>query len=285
MTNPGRRALTRLLFPAATPDPHRPKPRELDGGTVYFRLQLQPDRTAVDVRQALGPLLAAESTVRTALSATEVYLYSDATHHGREVAPFILGRTHTMLTLFSKIAGTPVPPKFDTQIAPDPAAMVEIQFATAPDGTQREALDQIEAALAPLASDLSSIECDRRYVVLDSRVSRTRAVFLTVLTRVPWNRTVEEAQRYWINEHAALVQDNLSRTNMVGYIQVHTTAEPSSYDNRFAGVATIEYDALSDYRRQGFRPTSMAFNNTLVLDEINLTVDSEIYLFRRASLL
>ncbi|MEU6564869.1 hypothetical protein [Nocardia nova] len=284
MTAP--KLLTRLLFPADAPDPHRPAPRQIDGVTVYFRLQLQPHRTAAEVRRALAALLAPESTSRTALGATQVYLYSDATHHGLELAPFILGRTHLALTLLSKIAGKPVPPKFTTRIAPAPAALLEIQFDAPPTSPQREALDQIKAALTPLANHLSSIECDRRYIVVDSRTSRTRAAFLTVLTRVPWNRTLDQAQRYWINEHAALVHDNLSRTNMVGYIQVHTTTDPrSTYDNEFGGVATIEFDTIADYRRQGTRPASMGFNNTLALDEMNLTIDSEIYLFHRTALL
>ncbi|MEU1209098.1 hypothetical protein [Nocardia sp. NPDC005825] len=278
--------LTRLLFPACAPDPHRPTPLQIDGVTVYFRLQLQPHRTSADVRRALAPLLAPESTSLAALEATQVYLYSDATHRGLELAPFILGRTHTALTLLSKAAGKPVPPKFTTHVAPAPAAMLEIQFDAPLTSPQDEALDKIKAAIAPLANHLSSVECDRRYIVVDSRASGPRAAFLTVLTRVPWNRTLDQAQHYWINEHAALVHDNLSRTNMVGYIQVHTTADPrSTYDNHFAGVATIEFDTINDYRRQGLRPASMGFNNTLALDEINLTVDSEIYLCHRAALL
>lgn len=278
--------LTSRLFPAAAPDPHRPKPREIDGVTVYFRLRLERRRTADDVRQALAPLLAPGSAALAALDPTEVYLYGDATHHGLELAPFIVGRTHTALALFARIAGKPVPPRFSTQIAPSPSALVEIQFATPLTSTQHESLDQIEAALAPLASDLSSIECDRRYVIVDNPATRGTAVFLTVITRVPWNRTPEEAQRYWINEHASLVHDNLSRTNMVGYVQVHTTTQMhSAHDNEFAGVATIEFDTIGDYVRQGLQPASVSFNNTLALDEINLTVDSEVYLFHRTPLL
>lgn len=286
MTSPARRLLTRLLFHADAPNPHRPTPHQIDGVTVYFRLQLQPHRAAADVHRALALLLAPESTALATLGASQVYLYSDATHRGLELAPFILGRTHTALTLFSKVAGKPVPPKFTTDIAPAPAALLEIQFDAPLSRAQHDALDQIKAALAPLASSLSSVECDRRYIVVDSRASRTKAVFLTVLTRVPWNRTLDHAQHYWINEHAALVHDNLSRTNMAGYIQVHTTTDPhSTYDNQFAGVATIEFDTINDYRRQGQRPAAMGFNNTLCLDEMNLTIDSEIYLFHRTPLL
>lgn len=286
MTIPGRSLLTRLLFHADAPDPQRPTPRQIDGVTVYFRLRLQPHRTAADVHRAIAPLLAPESTALAALGASQVYLYSDATHRGLELAPFILGRTHTALALFSAVAGKPVPPSFTTAIAPAPAALLEIQLDAPLTSAQHGALDQIKAALAPLASDLGSVECDRRYIVVDSRASRAQAVFLTVLTRVPWNRTLDQAQHYWINEHAALVHDNLSRTGMVGYIQVHTTTNPhSTYDNQFGGVATIEFDTIDDYLRQGLRPASIGFNNTLCLDEMNLTVDSEIYLFHRTALL
>lgn len=286
MTSPVRRLLSRLLFHANAPDAHRPTPRQIDGVTVYFRLRLQPHRTADDVRHTLAPLLAPEPTALTTLGASQIYLYSDATHRGLELAPFILARTHTALTLFSKIAGKPLPPKFTTHIAPAPAALVEIQFDAPLTSPQHEALDQIETALAPLACNLSSIECDRRHIVVDNHASRATAAFLTVVTRVPWNRTLDQAQHYWINEHAALVHDNLARTNMAGYIQVHTTTDPrSTYDNHFAGVATIEFDTINDYRRQGQRPAAIGFNNTLALDEMNLTVDSEIYLFHRISLL
>ncbi|MDF0531370.1 hypothetical protein P0W64_17475 [Tsukamurella sp. 8F] len=281
-----RSLLTRLLFPANAPDPNRPTPRQIDGVTVFLRLQLQPHRTATDVRHVVAPLLAPDSTSLATLGASQVYLYSDATHRGLELAPFILGRTHTALTVISKIAGRPTPPKFSTHVAPAPAAMLEIQFDAPLTDAQHAAVDEIRAALAPLASNLSSDECDRRYIVVDSRASRPAAVFLTVLTRVPWNRTLDQAQHYWINNHAALVHDNLSRTNIVGYIQAHTTTDPNSkYDNEFGGVAPIEFDSFADYQRQGRRPASMGFNNTLCLDEMNLTIDSEIYLFHRTALL
>lgn len=281
-----RSLLTRLLFPTNAPDPNRPSPRRIDGVTVFLRLQLQPHRTATDVRHVLAPLLAPESTALAALEASQVYLYSDATHRGLELAPFILGRTHGALALISKIAGRPTPPRFSTRIAPSPAAMLEIQFDAPLTDAQRDAINQIRTVLAPLASNLSIAECDRRYVVVDSLASRSAAVFLTVLTRVPWNRTLDQAQHYWINDHAALVHDNLSRTGIVGYIQAHTTTDPNStFDNEFGGVATIEFDGFADYQRQGLRPASMGFNNTLCLDEMNLTVDSDIYLFHRASVL
>lgn len=285
MTTSTQRVVRKLLFPATSPNPERPAPRAVDGVTVFLRLRLRDGVSVDKVNQAVESLLAAASQRRADLNASAAYLYSDATHGGVELVPFVLTRTHRALALISTVAGVPTPPKFESTLKVAPTVLLEFQFAAPLEFSQREVVYEIQEAVKALAADISINECDRRYVVLDSRASRQDAVFLTVATRKPWNRTLDDAQRYWINEHAALVYDNRNRTNMSGYVQVHTTQDPASpFDNRFSGVATIEFDQLRDYVLQGFRPTSMAFNSTLVFDEMNLTVDSELYLFTRSTL-
>lgn len=283
MTTQNPSLLRKVLFPASSPDRERPKPDLIPGNTVFFRVRLARNTSAEAVSAALNDVLTLN--VRTALKATQIYLYSDATHRGIEVVPFNLLRTHRAVSFVTKTAGTPVPPAFTAPIFSPSSTLIEFQFDGVLAAPQRAALAKVEKALTPLSRDVSSIHCDNRYEILDSRITRKDAVFLTVMTRVPWNRSAAEAQAYWKEDHAALVYDNRTRTNMVGYVQVHTTQDAkSAFDNDFNGVATIEYDSITGYLHQLLRPTSLMFNNTLVLDEVNLTVNSEVYLFKRSDL-
>lgn len=282
MTSTTAPLLKRLLFPANSPAPERRAPHPINGTTVFFRIRLRENVRPVQIKNTLNVAIPAGSKSLTALAATQVYLYTDATHRGFEIAPFIIARTHRALTLVSRLGRRPEPPMFNTDVRPQNTALLEFQFPGSLNDKQRTILRSIEESLAEWATDISINECDTRYTVVDSTVTRRDAVFLTVVTRVPWNQTLESAQRYWINEHASLVSDNLNRTNMVGYIQVHTARDSSSpFRNEFGGVATIEFDGIGDYLQQIVSPTSLAFNNTLVLDEMNLTIGSEIYLFHR----
>ncbi|MBC9250934.1 hypothetical protein A9179_11655 [Pseudomonas alcaligenes] len=271
-----------LLFPRNKAQTVSISPKQLKGTTVYFLLRKERAIKPKQFTETLLKNVLPSWRRQEAFAQMNLALFHLATGGGSEVSPFVATRTYSALKLTSMIGGMPTPPKFTSNMTPRYDAFVEVKLDDTPTATQVEALHWAHETLKSLCEEVSTCECDRRYNVLGSPPAPSDSVYLTVMTRTPWNKTRAEAQRYWINEHAQLVSSNVKRTNMCGYQQVHTTLNPSSsFQNEFGGIATIEFSRLKDYLAQLARPASLHFNNTLVLDEMNLTIQSEVGVYRR----
>ncbi|MFC0167684.1 hypothetical protein ACFFKC_06285 [Pseudoduganella danionis] len=271
-----------LFFPRSKVSAGPVSPQLIAGTTVYFLLRRERAIKRKQFMQVLLQNVLPNWRRQAALTQTSVALFHLATKGGLEVLPFAAVRSHGALKLPAMLGGMPTPPKFTSNLTPRYDAFVEVKFDHAPTREQIDALHWAHETLKSLCEEVSTCECDRRYNVLGSPPSMGESVYLTVITRTPWNKTREEAQRYWIHEHAQLVSDNVKRTGMCGYQQVHTTLNPTStFQNSFGGLATIEFPRLSTYLLQTAKPSSLRFNNTLVLDEMNLTIQSEIGIYRR----
>jgi len=274
-----------LLFPRSKVSVGPVSPQRIAGTTVFFLLRRERAIKQNQFTQILVQNVLPSWRRQAAFAQTSIALFHLATKSGLEVLPFAAVRSYGALKLTGMLGGMPTPPKFTTNLTPRYDAFVEVKFDHVPTQEQIDALHWAHETLKSLCEEVSTCECDRRYNVLGSPPSQGESVYLTVITRTPWNRTREEAQRYWINEHAQLVSDNVERTGMCGYQQVHTTLDPTStFQNSFGGLATIEFPRLSTYLSQTARPISMRFNNTLVLDEMNLTIQSEIGIYRRVAI-
>jgi hypothetical protein len=271
-----------LFFPRSKVSPGPVSPQQIAGTSVYFLLRRARAIKRKQFTQTLLQNVLPSWRRQAALAPTSIALFHLATKSGFEVLPFAAVRSHGVLKLTGMLGGMPTPPKFTANLTPRYDAFVEVKFDHVPAREQIDALHWAHDTLKSLCEEVSTCECDRRYNVLGSPSSTGDSVYLTLITRTPWNKTREEAQRYWIHEHAQLVNDNVKRTGMCGYQQVHTTLDPTStFQNSFGGLATIEFPSLSTYLLQTARPTSLRFNNTLVLDEMNLTIQSEIGIYRR----
>jgi hypothetical protein len=114
------------------------------------------------------------------------------------VIPVNLTRTHASVARLCRIAGVAAPPKFAATIRPRPAALIEFQFATELTPRQGASLARIAEAVSPLAQDLSSFECDHRYIVLASKAASANNIYLAGLTRVPPSVPARDAHDHWI---------------------------------------------------------------------------------------
>jgi hypothetical protein len=271
-----------LFFPRSKFSVGPVSPQRIAGTTVYFLLRRERAIKQKQFKQTLLQNVLPSLLKQAAFAQTSVALFHLATKSGLEVLPFAGVRSYGALKLTAMFGGMPTPPKFTSNLTPRYDAFVEVMFDHVLTQEQIDALHWVHDTLKSLCEEVSTCECDRRYHVLGSTPSGGESVYLTVITRTPWNKTREEAQRYWIQEHAQLVNDNVKQTGMCGYQQVHTTLDPTStFQNSFGGLATIEFPRLSTYLLQPARLNSLRFNNTLVLDEMNLTIQSEIGIYRR----
>ncbi|MBC7298570.1 MAG: hypothetical protein H5T82_06720 [Demequina sp.] len=280
------RPLRRALFLREEPGLAPPEVVEHAGTSVYFLLA-RPDGASASTfrRRFLSEIANRVDQFRHALGAREANLYHNVSARGLEVLPMTLTRTHLATRLISGLHAQQSPPAFDLHLIPKFDALIEFHFDTALDDGSRAALAEFASTLATVTGTVESFECDRRYTVVESTSHSNTKVFLSVVTRTPWNRSLADAQDYWINEHAPLVVDNFGHLNATGYEQVHTTQQrESTFDNGYAGIAFIEFPALGAYLAQLARLDTKRFNNTLVLDELNLTVNSHINLLRRHTL-
>lgn len=286
MTTLLTRPLRRALFLRDEPDTKRPETVEHAGTSVYFLLARPDGVSASSFRQKLLSETANRvDQLRPALGQPQASLYHNVTSRGLEVLPMTLTRTHLATRLISGLHDQEAPPSFNLHVTPKFDALLELHVDSALDKKKRSLLADLASTLEAVAGTVESFECDRRYTVVESTSDSNAKVFLSVVTRTPWNRSMAAAQDYWINEHASLVVDNLSHLNATGYQQVHTTqAGESTFDNEYAGIAFIEFPSLGSYLAQLARMDTTRFNNTLVLDELNLTVNSHINVLRRHTL-
>ncbi len=266
-----RELVREALFLRDHPDPPSRSFAAEPGTTVHLLLRGRPANVA------FWKAVLAEIR-RDDLGGPRVRVYRNATRLG--VVPYVLPRTRPGLRLLGNLWDVPAPPYFDAHVIPHFDGMIELCYQKSADPAALDLADRVRTVCA----ELSTFECDRRYTIVPSSGTTQRSVFLTVLSRTPWNRTRAEAQRYWIGKHAPLVFDNADHTNMCGYEQVHTTLGGSSFDNAYEGVAYIEFRRLADFLSQSVRLDTLRFNNTLIVDEMNMTINSEIHLFRRYDL-
>lgn len=264
-----REQLRDALFLQDTPIPPERPIESVPGSTAFLLLKGRPGKLAFWTA-VLRELRDVD------LGGPAIRVYRNITRLG--AAPFTVFRTRPALRFLGSLWDRPTPPYFDAHVMPHFDGMIELIF---PDVVDHSVLALVER-LRLVCEEVVTWECDRRYVIIPSPSTTADSVFLTVIPRTPWNRTRKDAQHYWIEKHAPLVFDNADHTRMCGYEQVHTTlATDSPFDNTYEGVAYIEFRCLRDFLLQSLRPDTLRFNNTLVVDEMNLTVNSEISLFRR----
>lgn len=278
-----QRALRDILFLRNAPNPHRAAPTPILGTTVYLLLKRHPDLSVTKFKSGLHTHLSHRLRAHGAdLGYPTVNQYHNLTAHGLEVIPYTLGRSYPALWMISNLWNLCPPPKFRASITPHYDAMIELQYDAPIDSGCESALLKFADSLKGICAEVSTCECDRTYALIDDPSTDGDSVFLTVITRTPWNRTRAEAQRYWIGEHAPLLLDNADHTNLSGYKQAHTTLrDDSPFDNEYSGVATIEFARVQDYFLHTLSTNALRFNNTLILDEMNLTMNSGVNFFRR----
>ena len=65
----------------------------------------------------------------------------------------------------------------------------------------------------------------------------------------------------------------------------HSTLDKNSpYENRYGGIAFVEFNSLPAFMRNMLNPNAVRLNNSIVLDEMNLSADSRIMLMKEYAL-
>lgn len=276
--------MKRVLFTRLPENPNRVKPVESRNTTIFIMLKRQSNLPQSEFFHQLLTTVASQiSNTQKKLGYVSFRQFHDVSMGGVLMAPFIFARSSAVSHFLCTISGvTPAAP-FSVNYKPHFDALLELQFDTKLSSQQIEILKHISDSLHAIASSVVLNESDRRFTVYENgRSDIKNPVHITVLTRCPSGKTRQQAQDYWINQHAKLVVDNVSLISMIGYDQVHTVREPSlNFENPYEGVAFITYKDIKHFlSNYTAGMETLRFNNTLVVDEIQLTVNSDVLLLR-----
>ncbi|WP_158895965.1 hypothetical protein [Amycolatopsis anabasis] len=279
-----KRSLRKALLVRTPENPDRSAPTVSDNTTVYFMVKCRPGTSAETfVRQMLSSVASRVHNKRKVLNYSSFRQYHNTKPGGLDALPLILTRTHRVVRSLCLLSDIAPPPVFSMNLTPYYDALIEFEFEDSPTDDQFAALELVGEIVESICGEVVTCECDKRYTIIGhpAPTRKPDSVFLTVITKTPWNRTMRQAQKYWIEQHAPIVVDNNEYLNLRGYQQVHTTTrEESRLANEYSGVAFIEFGSISEFWRNNLTYDAMRINNTLALDEINLTIGSHINMFR-----
>lgn len=212
-------------------------------------------------------------------------------HHlvtgGASVAlSYIATRKHSSVSLLSRIRGLTPPEPYHISLFPFYDAVLEFQFAGQLSNEQRTTINDLAHYLANISKRVSVVESNVRYQAFDDKSPAKKNPFhLVFISQEPSNLAREQAQKHWINEHASFVVNNVKYTKMKRYRISHATLDKKSqFENRYGGIAFVEFKSLPAFMRNMLNPNTVRLNNSIVLDEMNLSADSRIMLMEEYDL-
>ena len=218
-----------------------------------------------------------------AWGATSMEILHDASWGGVLCLPMQLTRCYSFARMLCWIYNIIPPPPYTTRFGRLYDAVIEISFARFP-----ETFEQLSALLrgAREIGQHSAIASQRQATVYQgpSTGSVANRIRLCFLVRRPKNTTREACQAYWSTHHADLVLRNMDYLELTRYRQIFAIAKDKDwYDDTFDGMACAEKPALLIAIWQMLKFNSLRFNNTLVLDELNFTVNTPALLLKSSA--
>lgn len=279
-----KKILKDVLFMRLPDDPDRQMPVESKNTTLFIMLKRKRGLSKESFFNTLMTSVAAKVTgLHEELKYASFKQYHEMSLNGVLSAGFIMCRSYPISRMMCNISGADFPaPIYSTGYTPYFDCLIEFQFPSKLTSKQVKAIKKLSDDLFVISERISYCESDRRFVVYeDKSMKASNPFFLTVVTKRPHTKTRREAQDYWINEHARLVVSNVKYTRMQNYYQIHTVdSADAHFEDPFDGVAHIGFPNVLHFLLTNVIPNSLRFNNTLVVDELQLTVNSHILLLK-----
>lgn len=276
-----------ILFVEESHHPGIPEIQRFDAASVYMMVKRRPFPGAGRFKRAL--LSGFTGKVKTVRSTLDYKTFKQ--HHlvkgGAFVAlSYIATRKHLSASLLSRIRGLTPPEPYHISLFPYYDAVIEFQFTGQLLKNQVEAIKDLARGLGDITESVSVVESNVRYQAFDDKSPvKNNPFHLVFMSQEPSNISREQAQQYWINKHAAFVVNHVKYTQMTRYRISHATLDKkSAFENRYGGIAFVEFKSLPAFMRNMLNPNAVRLNNSIVLDEMNISSDSRIMLMKEYEL-
>jgi hypothetical protein len=258
----------------------------VDATTVYFMVKRPSFSGRGRFRKKLlSGFVEYVRSVRPALNYTAVKQHHLVTGGALAALSYIATRKHASVSLLSRLRGLIAPEPYHISLFPFYDAVIEVQFAGRLTNEQITTINDLARYLAGMCKSFSVMESSVRYQAFDDKSPAKKNPFhLVFISQEPSHIAREQAQKHWINEHAAFVVNNVKYTKMRRYRISHATLDKKSpFENRYGGIAFVEFKSLPAFMRNMLNPNAVRLNNSIVLDEANLSAESRIMLMKEYS--
>ena len=276
-----------LLFVEDSHHPGIPDIQRFDATSVYIMVKRRPFSGIGRFKQAL--LSGFTGKVKAVRDSLDYIKFKQ--HHlvrgGAFVAiSYIATRKHLYVSLLSRIRGLKPPAPYHISLLPYYDAIIEFQFAGQLSKRQVETIKNLADGLVDISTRISIVESSVRYQAFDDKSPAKKNPFhMVFISQEPPHIEREQAQKHWANAHVAFVVNNVKYTRMKRYRISHSTLDRNSpYENRYGGIAFCEFGGLPAFMLNMLNPNAIRLNNSIVLDEMNLSAASRIMLMKEYDL-
>lgn len=275
-----------ILFVEEPHHPGIPEIQRFDAATVYIMVKWRSfSGTGKFKRALLSGFAGKVKSVRDTLDYTKFKQHHLVKGGALAALSYIATRKHLSVSFLSRIRGLTPPEPYHISLFPYYDAVIEIQFAGQLSNAQRTTIYELAHGLANISKRVSVLECNVRYQAFDDKSPEKKNPFhLVFISQEPSHIAREQSQKHWINKHAAFVVNNVKYTKMRRYRISHATLDKKSpFENRYGGIAFVEFKSLPAFMSNMLNPNAVRLNNSIVLDEANLSAESRIMLMKEYS--
>ena len=276
-----------LLFVEESHHPGIPQIQRFDATSVYIMVKRRRfSGSGRFKRILLSDFTGKVNAVSDALDYTAFKQHHLVTGGALAALSYIATRKHVSVSLLSRLRGRTPPEPYHISLFPYYDAVIEFQFTGPLSNEQRTTINNLVHGLADMCKRVSVMESNVRYKVFDDMSPAKQNPFhLVFISQEPSHIAREQAQKHWINEHAAFVVNNVKISKMTRYrISLTTLDKKSAFENRYGGIALVEFNSLPAFMRNMLNPNAVRLNNAIALDEMNLSADSRIMLMKEYAL-
>ncbi len=276
-----------LLFVEESHHPGVPEIQRFDATSVYIMVK-RPSFSGRErfKKKLLSGFVEQVRSVGSALNYTAFKQHHLVRSGAFAAISYIATRKHLNVSLLSRIRGLTPPKPYHVSLFPYYDAVIEFQFADRLSNKQITTIKDLARYLAGKCKRVSVMESNVRYQAFDDKSPANKNPFhMVFISQEPSHIAREKAQKHWISDHAAFVVNHVKYTKMIRYRISHATLDKkSAFENRYGGIAFVEFKGLPAFMRNMLNPNAVRLNNSIVLDEMNLSAESRIMLMKEYDL-
>lgn len=214
-------------------------------------------------------------------------LFREISFHG--VLTFFLNftRSHGYVRFLCWVKGKVDPGSYKTVYKPYCDGVIELRFNQQP---SNQVLEEIFGLFPKQgqAAKIISVASNHQYIVYDSGSTAPilQRASLCFLLRRPPGMSRSACQAYWTNRHAKLALRNMRYLGLTNYLQVLTLDHPDDrFNDLFDGMAYAQKSSLGRLLVEQMKLNTIRFNNTVVMDELNFSINTPVLLLRVSAII
>ncbi len=276
-----------ILFVEGSQHPGVPEIQRFDAASVYIMVKHRPFSGIGRLKRALLTDFSEKvKSVSDTLNYTAFKQHHLVKGGAFAALSYIATRKHVSVSMLSRLRGLTPPKPYHISLFPYYDAVIEFQFAGQLSNEQITTIKDLAHSLAGMCKRVSVMESSVRYQAFDDKSPAKKNPFhMVFISQEPSHIEREQAQKHWANAHAAFVVNNVRFTRMKRYRISHATLDKKSlFENRYGGIAFCEFKGLPAFMLNMLNPNAVRLNNSIVLDEVNLSADSRIMLMKEYDL-